>query len=685
MLAVGQTFKEGLIVLEADGLDAWGVVGGPFSPSAKAFTIRNEGTSDASWTAAKTADWISLSSSGGTIAPGGSETVSVTLTGVTEMEAGSRTGTVTFYRTLEKGSELVATRTTNLTVATLENEGTLAVTPSEGLASTGYSGGPFMPVGKTFMLRNVGKTDLEWTVTRTAGWITVAPAGGTLEQGESAVVSMGINSAAASLAAGSYADTVAITNTTNGKGNTTRPAALSIATGPGVLSVSPAGALTFSGPRGGPFIPAAGVTCTLSNTGGAPLDWVIHFQESWIEVSPFQGTLAPGASVQVTIRIGDMARALLAGAHGNTLYLMNKTNRMGNKTLDSQLTVAGTPAAGPLSVLPATGITVSGSKGGPFTPATVDFTLRNTGNQPMDWEYVGDASWIDVPDPAKGQLAAGSDKTFSVALNDTAKLLSPNNYRGGLYFNDKTNKMIVGRFMDMKVKAVGDITGDGAVDLADVVTSVQVKAGQATPHVRSDYVAAGADVNGDDRVGHQETVYTMQAVAGVRQTPAPYFILKSGAFRDERPIPVKYMTHGLSPALSWSHAPTGTRSFVLIVEDPDEIPSLGTIRNYWIVYDIPASISVLDEGAGAKPGDDGKNQLPAGAKHGTTSWEKDNTYYHGLEPTSRTGPHRFVFRLYALSVASLNPSGGTTQDRIEAAMNDKILGICELAGTLSRP
>jgi hypothetical protein len=81
LLAVGQTFKEGLTVLEADGFDAWGFVGGPFSPSAKTFTIRNEGASDASWTAAKTADWITLSSTGGTIAPGGSETVLATLAG----------------------------------------------------------------------------------------------------------------------------------------------------------------------------------------------------------------------------------------------------------------------------------------------------------------------------------------------------------------------------------------------------------------------------------------------------------------------------------------------------------------------------------------------------------------------------------------------------------------------------
>ena len=687
LLIVGQTLKDGMIVLEADGLDAWGFAGGPFSPPSKAFTIHNLGLSEASWTAEiQTADWVTLSSAGGDIPPGGSTTVTAGINdNAKNMEAGSFKGAISFYRTLEKGSEQIATRPLSLTVATPEEKGTLAVAPAEGLSATGYVGGPFSPAGKNLTLRNVGKTNLAWTATKTAGWLTLAPAEGSLKTGESAVVTAFINSSAASLTAGIRNDTVAFTNTTNGAGDTTRPVSLSIATGPGILSVSPAAAFDFSGPRGGPFAPAPGVACTLTNTGGAAVDWTIDTLESWLETAPQKGTLAAGASVTVTISAADMARALIPGAHRNTLYFSNKTNGAGNMTLPGGITVTATPAAGPLTVSPAAGYTASGNRGGPFTPESFAFTLENKGSVLLNWEYMGDAGWANVPESTKGALAAGASATFTMEINTNANLLSSNNYRGSVYFLDTTNKMTVGRHIDLKVKGPGDITGDGAVNLADVVTAMQVQSGKATPAVRSDYAASGADVNGDDKVGHHEAVYTMQAAANLRTTPAPYFILKSDAFRDEQPIPLKYLVHGLSPPLSWSNAPAGTQSFVLIVEDPDELPALGAMKNYWIVYDIPASVTALAEGAGAKTGDDGKNKLPAGAKHGTTSWDKHNTYYHGLEPTANTGPHRFIFRLFALSSAAIDPSGGTTQDKIEAAMNGNVLGICELMGTAVRP
>lgn len=690
LLIVGQTLKDSYVVLEAEGLDVWGFTGGPFLPSSKTFTVRNVGLGEASWTATQTADWITLSASEGTLGAGESATITATVNSAAAGKpAGAHTGTITFYRTLVQGSELLATRPLNLTIAAPEATATLAVTPAEGLASTGYVGQSPSPTGKNLTLRNIGQADLSWTAAKTAGWLTLAPTAGTLTPGASSTVTAFINSSAAALAAGTYNDTVTFANTTvgaDGAGSTTRPVSLSIATGPGILSVTEPTAFSYTGPRGGPFTPAAGVTFTLSNTGGAAIDWTVEVLENWLEPTPQKGTLAPGASVTVTVSAGDMARALIAGTFQNTLYFSNKTNGAGNMTRDSQITVTATPATGPLTVSPASAVTISGAKGGPFLPATFDFTLGNTGAEPLIWEYTGDSGWANAPETKSGTLAAnGGSATFTMTMNDTvAGLLSSNNYRGTVYFTDKTHKMIVGRTLDLKVRGRGDITGDGKVDVADAVVSMQVKSGQAPSALRSDYAASGADIEGDNRVGHSEAIYTLQAAADLRPAP-PYFVLKSGAFRDEQPIPIKFMTHGLSPALSWSNAPTGTQSFALIVEDPDEIPALGTTKNYWIVYDIPATVTALAEGAGAKAAADGKNQLPAGAKHGTTSWDKENTYYHGLEPTANTGAHRFIFRLFALSVATLNPAGGTTQDKIEAAMGNNVLGICELMGKLSRP
>jgi Raf kinase inhibitor-like YbhB/YbcL family protein len=701
VLIVGEILKEGFAVLEADGLDAWGFTGGPFLPS-KTFTIRNVGMNAASWTA-KTADWVTLSSADGTLPAGKSTTVTATIN-TTGTEPGSYTDTITFYRTVPLGSELVATRPVSLTIDTKADQGTLSVTPAGGLVSTGYVGGPFAPASKNFTLRNVGQTALSWTAaktkTTTTPWLDVSPASGTLAAGTSATVTATINSAEAqSLTAGPpYTDTITFTNTTNDNGTTTRPVSLSISAGPGKLggTCTTTAPFTFQGPRGGPFTQVGGVTtCTLKNTGAAPIDWIIYTQESWLDVAPYQGTkpLDPDASVEITISAASMARALVAGAHKNTLYFTNKTNGTGDIAIESWITVGATPAAGPLTVTPATGYTVSGNKGGPFTPASFDFTLRNTGALPLKWEYVGDAAWTNVPESTKGDLQPGASATFPMWINTTANLLSANGYRGGVYFTDTTNKMIVGRTINLTVKGSGDVNGDGVVDLSDAILALQVQTGQAAPGVRTDYATSGADVNSDNKVGHPEAVFALQSSANLRsvnltQDP-PYFVLKSDAFRSGQPIPAKYLAHGLSLPLSWRNAPAGTKSFVLILEDPDEIPALGGSRDYWIVYDIPATVTALAEGAGAKTDAEGKNKLPTGAKHGTTSWDKDNTYYHGLEPTPNTGVHRFYFRLYALEIPLLlnlsPPPAGTKQDKIEAAMAGKILGICELMGTYTRP
>jgi len=149
--------------------------------------------------------------------------------------------------------------------------------------------------------------------------------------------------------------------------------------------------------------------------------------------------------------------------------------------------------------------------------------------------------------------------------------------------------------------------------------------------------------------------------------------LRSSSFSNGAPIPVQHSLQGgnLSPPLSWTNAPANTKSFVVIMDDPD---APGGTWDHWIIYNIPAGTTSLAENAGAS----GSGGLPSGAVHGTNSW--GNNYYQGPSPPS--GTHRYYLKLYALSVSQLNPSG-TTKAEIEAAMAGKILGQAELMGTYS--
>ena len=101
----------------------------------------------------------------------------------------------------------------------------------------------------------------------------------------------------------------------------------------------------------------------------------------------------------------------------------------------------------------------------------------------------------------------------------------------------------------------------------------------------------------------------------------------------------------LSPGLEWKNAPAGTKSFVVTVYDPDAPTGSGWW--HWVVYDIPATATGLAQGAGS-----GKAALPEGAKQGRTDFGAPG--FGGACPPPGDKPHRYVFTVYALKVATLD-------------------------------
>ncbi len=108
-----------------------------------------------------------------------------------------------------------------------QQPGVLAVSPKEGFTSSGRSGSPaFTPPNKTYTLRNVGKAPLDYTATNSQNWLTLSASGGNLVPGQSTVVNATVTESAKQLEEGEYKDTLSFTNTTSGKGSTTRAATL---------------------------------------------------------------------------------------------------------------------------------------------------------------------------------------------------------------------------------------------------------------------------------------------------------------------------------------------------------------------------------------------------------------------------------------------------------------------------
>ena len=149
--------------------------------------------------------------------------------------------------------------------------------------------------------------------------------------------------------------------------------------------------------------------------------------------------------------------------------------------------------------------------------------------------------------------------------------------------------------------------------------------------------------------------------------------ISSSAFKEGERIPDKYTCEGedISPQLSWSDTPEGTKSFTLICDDPDA--PMGT-WDHWLIYNIPADSEGLSE---AVPTDE---SLTDGSKQGLNSWEKKS--YGGPCPPPGD-PHRYFFKLYALDTM-LTLTGDADKSTLENAMQEHILAEAQLMGTFSR-
>ena len=152
--------------------------------------------------------------------------------------------------------------------------------------------------------------------------------------------------------------------------------------------------------------------------------------------------------------------------------------------------------------------------------------------------------------------------------------------------------------------------------------------------------------------------------------------LTSPSFENQKEIPKKFTCDGedISPELTWSGAPEGTKSFVLIIEDPDapDPSNPKMIWVHWVLYNIPSTTDSLPEGVS-------KENYPSGTQDGLNDWKR--TGYGG--PCPPIGKHRYFHKLYALDTA-LPDLRNPPKDKLINAMEGHILAQVELIGLYSR-
>jgi hypothetical protein len=178
-------------------------------------------------------------------------------------------------------------------------------------------------------------------------------------------------------------------------------------------------------------------------------------------------------------------------------------------------------------------------------------------------------------------------------------------------------------------------------------------------------VAAVASCQAGQETEHQKAKEEVGKVMSIE--------VKSSAFEEGGIIPRKHTCDGedLSPALSWSGVPEGTKSLALICDDPDA--PMGTWV-HWVIYGIPADTTGLPEAVSAE------KTVLEGMKQGITDFRRIG--YGGPCPPSGA-PHRYFFKLYALD-AELALDSGITKKQLLTAMEGHILAQGQLMGKYGR-
>lgn len=151
--------------------------------------------------------------------------------------------------------------------------------------------------------------------------------------------------------------------------------------------------------------------------------------------------------------------------------------------------------------------------------------------------------------------------------------------------------------------------------------------------------------------------------------------IRSSAFEDGGEMPARYTCEGedLSPPLEFRNVPAGTSTLALIVDDPDAPDPAAPQRVWvhWVVYNIPAEVRELAEGA--------SGSMPDGCVEGMN--DSDTVGYSG--PCPPIGRHRYFHKLYALDIR-LPDDGPITKEALTAAMKGHILATSELIGTYQK-
>ena len=420
-----------LAVTPAGSLNATGAPGGPFTPSSQVYTLANPGSSAITWSAAATQPWITLSAAGGSLAPGASTPVTVSLnSSALALAAGSYADTVTFTNVTNGQGNATAGVSLAIAAQQAANIAPLAtVTASSQNTSTGQTAAKAVD---GVIDGYPGDYTREWATSggRAGSWIKLAWS--TPYQVSQVVLYDRPNSndnilgATLGFSDGTSVAVGALTN--SGAGVTVNfPARVTTSLTVTVTSVSSTTTNVGLAELQVYGIPASTTQYTLA-VGATPAG------AGAVTVTPSQSTYYQGqqVSLQATPSAGYAFGNWSGGASGTSNPLALTV------TANTTVNAAFTALPDQLAVTPAGPLNATGAPGGPFAPSSLTYTLQNPGAAAITWKAAASQTWITLS-ATGGTLAAGASATVTVSINSGAYTLAVGSYTGSVAFTNLTD------------------------------------------------------------------------------------------------------------------------------------------------------------------------------------------------------------------------------------------------------
>jgi len=219
------------------------------------------------------------------------------------------------------------------------------------------------------------------------------------------------------------------------------------------FNINPPVGLDAAGYFRGPFAPDR--LYRLSNLSEAQLAWSAASSSAWCEVSPTEGRIPVGESTVISVRISDAAQELTPGNYEGRVVFSGFARGM---TLVRPVTLT---VLEPLAVAPDDAFTAVGLEGGPFLPATRNYTLANESVNALNWTARWSSAWLDLSD--SGGFLGPGDGT-NVALSFDAGGLAPGLYSESVIFSNVISGAV--RTRDVQLRVI-EITGE--IEVFDTV------------------------------------------------------------------------------------------------------------------------------------------------------------------------------------------------------------------------